>query len=878
MQITARKLCTLALPILILSAGFQPTTAQAEGTAFTYQGRLNSGGSPANGSYDIAFTLYPTNTTGSAVAGPVTNPGVTVSNGLFTTAVDFGPYVFTGTNYWLEIAVSTNGADAFTTLAPRQPLTPTPYAIFASDANNVLGPVSAAQLTGAIPSGDISGNYSGQVNFNNGADTFDGTFFGNFLGNSFIGGTFTGQFIGDGSGLININPAHISGQVAYLNSNQVFTAQNVFMQSIGLGNTNPLPFYAIDALEPQADFRLQTTNSGNGAIIELWNTTSNNFSEYLGAINFNNAANSYPGQIGYFSWPGGTAPDYFGLRVGGWDQSFKLVADPTGNGANSLINGGLNSADTTNGSDFIGSGAYNGIHSGFSAIIDGYANTIQSNMPDSFIGGGYQNSISITLTNPPGFRGRATIGGGQFNQANGFLSFVGGGLGNTASGIGSAVLGGGVYQYTGSNGLVYYFQGYGTAGGLSSTVLGGVANLANGDFSTAGGYIAQANHSGTWVWADSQFPNTPIFSSTTSNEFSIRAQNGIRVVTDKGIHLNTANEPIIVRDWDVFATNAPGDKAGIGRWGLFMEPYNLTIGIPDTNNLPDSAPRFFQVASYATNGSYTTLMSVDQFGNLTTTGTINGSGGGLTGLNASQLSNGILPANVFAGNYTNPVTLTNPANFFAGNGSGLTGVNAALLNGLPASSFAPASGSANYIQNQSGTSQAASFNINGNATIGGNTMVNSNAQVTGYLRLGSETNAASGPNYPAGSPGLVIRRIASTGDGTGSLVARTDQLQLQRDGTVSGLQMAYNATGFQTINAFGITTNGTTVVYRNTIRNASSGTLTVFTDSQKVIHYDISFGNIYNAGHSCHVVLDRYDDGTTSDFYLVGTVTTTYNQ
>src|SRR5215469_14224669 len=146
MQIHTQKLfCTLVLPMLLLSAGFQPTIAQGQGTAFTYQGRLNSGGSPAHGSYDIAFTLYATNMTGSAIAGPVTNPGVAVSNGLFTTAVDFGPGVFTGTNYWLEIDVSTNGANAFTTLAPRQPLTPTPYAIFASSSSNLLGALPASQ-------------------------------------------------------------------------------------------------------------------------------------------------------------------------------------------------------------------------------------------------------------------------------------------------------------------------------------------------------------------------------------------------------------------------------------------------------------------------------------------------------------------------------------------------------------------------------------------------------------------------------------------------------------------------------------------------------------------------------------------------------------
>ena len=80
----------------------------AQGTAFTYQGRLNSSGGPVNGNYDLTFTLYTTNLTGSVLAGPVTNSATAVTNGLFTTLVDFGPGVFAGTSNWLEIAVRTN--------------------------------------------------------------------------------------------------------------------------------------------------------------------------------------------------------------------------------------------------------------------------------------------------------------------------------------------------------------------------------------------------------------------------------------------------------------------------------------------------------------------------------------------------------------------------------------------------------------------------------------------------------------------------------------------------------------------------------------------------------------------------------------------------
>ena len=87
-------------------------------TAFTYQGQLASGGQAANGLYDLQFTVYDTLAVGNVVGGPLTNSAVAVSNGLFTTTLDFGPAVFTGDMLWLEIGVRTNGTGAFTTLAP----------------------------------------------------------------------------------------------------------------------------------------------------------------------------------------------------------------------------------------------------------------------------------------------------------------------------------------------------------------------------------------------------------------------------------------------------------------------------------------------------------------------------------------------------------------------------------------------------------------------------------------------------------------------------------------------------------------------------------------------------------------------------------------
>src|ERR1017187_8582067 len=55
-------LCSLLTPV---------KPAFAQGTALTYQGRLNGGGNPASGSYDLSFSLYGSGSGGSAVAGPV---------------------------------------------------------------------------------------------------------------------------------------------------------------------------------------------------------------------------------------------------------------------------------------------------------------------------------------------------------------------------------------------------------------------------------------------------------------------------------------------------------------------------------------------------------------------------------------------------------------------------------------------------------------------------------------------------------------------------------------------------------------------------------------------------------------------------------------
>src|SRR5437667_12525931 len=83
-------------------------SASGQTTAFTFQGRLNSGAAPANGTYDLTFSVFAASSGGSALAGPVTN-STAVSNGLFAVALDFGAATFPGADRWIEIGVRTNG-------------------------------------------------------------------------------------------------------------------------------------------------------------------------------------------------------------------------------------------------------------------------------------------------------------------------------------------------------------------------------------------------------------------------------------------------------------------------------------------------------------------------------------------------------------------------------------------------------------------------------------------------------------------------------------------------------------------------------------------------------------------------------------------------
>lgn len=224
---------SLYLPLLAVPLTFPILTVLAQGTAFTYQGRLNGSGAPLTGSYDMTFTLFNNSTDGSQVSPPSTNRGIATSNGLFTVTLDFGAGVFNGSNYWLEIGVATNGNAAFTTLTPRQFLTPTPYAVYSAGAGTA-GSVWATNISGIIPLSNLSSNVAllnSNANFS-GPVTIGGS---NAIAPLTVPPKASSSIIGSATLNLRPNCVAVAGRYAYLVGLPLGTNQAV-LQIVDVSN------------------------------------------------------------------------------------------------------------------------------------------------------------------------------------------------------------------------------------------------------------------------------------------------------------------------------------------------------------------------------------------------------------------------------------------------------------------------------------------------------------------------------------------------------------------------------------------------------------------------------------------------------------------
>jgi len=273
----------LLLPLIFLLSA---SAAFAQGTAFTFQGKLSDSGSPVNGSFDMQFKLFdapfdPDHPNSSTQIGPTIPMGtplvVQVTNGVFTVQLDFGATALPGDDRFLEIGIRRNSAEPYTPLLPRSKITSSPYAIRslnATDADGLssacvgcilsshINSVDASKLTGTLPASAISASSlpAGNGNYiqTNPSSPQSGDF--NINGSGTVGGTVSANIVNATTQYNIVSPA---------------TGSSVRLLGIsGFGDTNTFLGRDAAALNPTGNFN---SFFGNGSGRNTQGGSNNSF-------------------------------------------------------------------------------------------------------------------------------------------------------------------------------------------------------------------------------------------------------------------------------------------------------------------------------------------------------------------------------------------------------------------------------------------------------------------------------------------------------------------------------------------------------------------------------------------------------------------------
>lgn len=460
------------------------------GTAFTYQGQVKKNSALVNGICNFNFGLWDASTLGNQVGVTQTVSSLSVANGLFATPINFGADAITGDARWLQIQIQCVGDGNYTTLNPREALTPAPIALSL--------PGLYTQQNGTSP--NLIGGYSG-----------------NTISAGVAGGTISGGGYLNTANRVTDSFATVGGGEANKAGNSDGDSYNAAWATVGGGLGNSAEMIA-------ATIGGGANNVANGYAATIGGG-SNNFA--VGAGSFigggghdgtaftGNEAEAIASTIGGGITNSITTSGWYGF-IGGGRLNTASAVDATIGG------GGKNSAGGPEST--VGGGADNTANGENATVGGGFLN--MANGAGSFVGGGgYDGYFGL---------GNAAIGGGSAvvgglgNRATGYASFVGGGGGfypigtvssvvsNTASGNWSTVAGG----------------TKNVANGAGAIIPGGNGNVAGGENSFATGTQAKANHNGAFVWGDDNYTDV---ASTGANQFVARAIGGIYLWTNTGL-------------------------------------------------------------------------------------------------------------------------------------------------------------------------------------------------------------------------------------------------------------------------------------------------------------------------------------------------------
>jgi hypothetical protein len=165
-----------------------------------------------------------------------------------------------------------------------------------------------------------------------------------------------------------------------------------------------------------------------------------------------------------------------------------------------------------------------------------------------------------------------------------------------------------------------------------------------------------------------------------------------------------------------------------------------------------------------------------------------------------------------------------------------------------------------------------SLNAAANAAIPGSLIVGGNFDMFGLSRQGTE----DGTSQPAGR-GIITRRLESTNAVAGSVVARTDTVTLERDGSSGGWRIVNTANpGTITVVATGLDSSASPVSRWFGIPNSSPASTNTLFLSGAVVYFRCSFGDPTAVGHHTEVSLMR--DYSNNGDNRIGNMITSYDQ
>jgi trimeric autotransporter adhesin len=514
---------TLALVLTGLLTFFNAGPLMAQSTSFTYQGRVTDNGTNFTGTGQFKFALVTsTNTSRQATAT------ATITSGFVTKiTVTYG-----GSGYSTAPAVSITGGGGSGAAATAMISGGVVTNITVN--NTGSGYTSTPTVTVAPPPLNIAYTtyWSNDGTSTNGSEPLAAVSVG------VVNGLFT-VVLGDTT-LVNMAALDAS----------LFAQPNLQLRIwFNDGVNGSVPLSPLQSLTPAPYAVFSEIANGLPGLTVQSNT--NGAPNLIGGSPANVVASGVMGAtIG-----GGGAVNYFGSTPNTITANFGTVSGGrrnTASGGAATVGGG--EANTASGVMATVGGGWTNTASGWYATVGGGERNTASGS-HATVGGGYGNTSSGD--------GYSTVGGGYGNSSSAYFATAGGGYQNTASGGGSFVGGGGFDGsiYSGNlasgggsfigGGIINTAPGYNSAvaGGRDNhatndyaTIPGGAFNTAGGQFSFAAGFSAVALHKGAFVWGDSQ---NGAFSSTTSDQFNIRAKGGVRLNDDTSMSFGAATRQML---------------------------------------------------------------------------------------------------------------------------------------------------------------------------------------------------------------------------------------------------------------------------------------------------------------------------------------------